>query len=197
MRFIKAESRNASIALAEKRGTFPNYEQSTFAKKGFKMRNATTTAIAPTGTISLIAGCTPGIEPAFALAYMQRIFGTEEILHVNNHFEAKMREKGCYTDELMKNIVQMGSLKWFKDVPQEISRVFIITYDIDAKWHVRLQAAFQKYTDNAVSKSVNLKEEAHKEDIVRVFKTAYGLGCKGITVYRDKSRENQVMNPLS
>ncbi len=197
MRFIKAESRNASIALAEKRGTFPNYEQSTFAKKGFKMRNATTTAIAPTGTISLIAGCTPGIEPAFALAYMQRIFGTEEILHVNKHFESKMRENGCYTDELMKNIVQMGSLKWFKDVPQEISRVFIITYDIDAKWHVRLQAAFQKYTDNAVSKSVNLKEEAHKEDIVRVFKTAYGLGCKGITVYRDKSRDNQIMNSFS
>lgn len=197
MRFIKAESRNASIALAEKRGVFPNYEQSSFAKKGFKMRNATTTAIAPTGTISILASCTPGIEPAFALAYMQRIFGTEEILQVNKHFEAKMREKECYTDELMKNIAQMGSLKWVKDIPPEISRIFVITYDIDAKWHVRIQAAFQKYTDNAVSKSVNLGEEAHKEDIVRVFKTAYGLGCKGITVYRDKSRENQVIGVWS
>ncbi|PIN79461.1 ribonucleoside-diphosphate reductase, adenosylcobalamin-dependent [Candidatus Woesearchaeota archaeon CG10_big_fil_rev_8_21_14_0_10_34_8] len=197
MRFIKAESRKASIELAEKRGSFPNYKESRFAKKGFKMRNATTTAVAPTGTISIIAGCSSGIEPAFALAYMQKIFGGEEILQVNKNFEAKAREKQVYTDELMKKIVQMGSLKWFNEIPADLKKIFVISYDVEAKWHVKIQAAFQKFTDNAVSKSVNLPEDAHKEDVVKVFKTAYGLGCKGITVYRDKSREDQIINQLN
>src|SRR3989338_7151226 len=196
MRFIKAESRKASIALAEKRGVFPNFEKSKFAKKGFKMRNATTTAIAPTGTISILAGCSSGIEPVFALAYMQRILGTEEILQVNKHFESAAREKQFYTDELMKKIAQMGSLKWFSEVPADIKRVFVISYDVLPRWHVKLQAIFQKYTDNAVSKSVNLPSDAHKEDVMKVYKTAYGLGCKGITVYRDKSRDDQIINPV-
>lgn len=196
MRFIKAESRKASIELAETRGVFPNFKQSTFAAKGFKMRNATTTAIAPTGTISIIAGCSSGIEPVFALAYMQRVFETERILQVNKNFEAVARRKQFYTDDLMKKIAQMGSLKWFQEVPAEIKKVFVISYDVGAKWHVKIQAAFQKYTDNAVSKSVNLKQDTHKEDIVKIYKTAYGLGCKGITVYRDKSREDQIMNQM-
>lgn len=196
MRFIQAESRKASIALAEKRGVFPNFEQSKFAKKGFKMRNATTTAIAPTGTISIIAGTTPGIEPAFALAYLQRVFETEKILQVNKHFEAVARKKQFYSDDLMKRIAQVGSLKWFQEIPADSKKVFVISYDIAAKWHVRIQAAFQKFTDNAVSKSVNLKQDTHKEDIIKVYKTAYGLGCKGITVYRDKSREDQIISPL-
>lgn len=196
MRFIKAESRKASIELAETRGVFPNFKQSTFAEKGFKMRNATTTAIAPTGTISIIAGCSSGIEPVFALAYMQRVFETERILQVNKNFEAVARKKQFYTDDLMKKIAQMGSLKWFQEVPNEVKKVFVISYDVGARWHVKIQAAFQKYTDNAVSKSVNLKQDTHKEDIVKIYKTAYGLGCKGITVYRDKSREDQVMNQM-
>ena len=196
MRFIKAESRKASIALAEERGVFPNFKESKFAAKGFKMRNATTTAIAPTGTISILAGCSSGIEPVFALAYMQRILGTEEILQVNKHFESAAREKQFYTDELMKKIAQMGSLKWFSEVPADIKRVFVISYDVLPRWHVKLQAIFQKYTDNAVSKSVNLPSDAHKEDVMKVYKTAYGLGCKGITVYRDKSRDDQIINPV-
>lgn len=196
MRFIKAESRKASIALAEKRGVFPAFKESKFAEKGFKMRNATTTAIAPTGTISIIAGCTSGIEPAFALAYMQRVFEIEKILHVNKHFESVARKRQFYSDELMKRIAQMRSLKWFQEVPQDVKRVFVISYDVAAKWHVKIQAAFQKFTDNAVSKSVNLKQDTHKEDIIKVYKTAYGLGCKGITVYRDKSREDQIISPI-
>lgn len=197
MRFIKAESRKASITLAEKRGVFPNFEKSKFAKKGFKMRNATTTAIAPTGTISILAGCSSGIEPVFALAYMQRVLGTEEILQVNRHFETIAREKQFYTDDLMKKIAQLGSLKWFKEIPEDVRKIFVISYDVAPKWHVRIQAAFQKYTDNAVSKSVNLPSDAHKEDVLKVYKTAYGLGCKGITVYRDKSREDQIIMQLS
>ena len=196
MRFIKAESRKASIELAETRGVFPNFKQSTFAAKGFKMRNATTTAIAPTGTISIVAGCSSGIEPAFALAYMQRVFETEKILQVNKNFEAVARKKQFYTDDLMKKIAQMGSLKWFAEVSADVKKVFVISYDVGARWHVKIQAAFQKYTDNAVSKSVNLKQDTHKEDIVKIYKTAYGLGCKGITVYRDKSREDQVINQM-
>ncbi len=196
MRFVKAESRKASIALAEKRGFFPAFEKSKFAKKGFKMRNATTTAIAPTGSISIIAGCTSGIEPAFELAYMQRVLETENILQVNKYFEVVAREKQFYSDDLMKRIAQTGSLKWFPEIPAEVKKVFVISYDIAARWHVKLQAAFQKYTDNAVSKSVNLKQDTHKEDVMTVYKTAYGLGCKGITVYRDKSREDQVISPL-
>ncbi len=197
MRFTKAESRKASIALAEARGTFTNYEQSYFAKKGFKMRNATTTAIAPTGTISIIANCSSGIEPAFALAYMQRVFGNEIILQVNKHFEMKAREKQIYSDELMKKIAEIGSLKWFQEIPADMKKIFVVSHEIEPKWHVKIQAAFQKYTDNAVSKSVNLPEDAHKEDVVRVFKTAYGLGCKGITVYRDKSRQDQILKSLA
>jgi ribonucleoside-diphosphate reductase alpha chain len=196
MRFIKAESRKASIALAEIRGVFPAFEKSKFAKKGFKMRNATTTAIAPTGSISIIAGCTSGIEPAFALAYMQRVLETENILQVNKYFESVAREKQFYSDDLMKRIAQTGSLKWFPEIPADVKKVFVISYDVAARWHVKLQAAFQKYTDNAVSKSVNLKQDTHKEDVMTVYKTAYGLGCKGITVYRDKSREDQVISPL-
>ncbi len=196
MRFIKAESRKASIALAEERGVFPTFKESKFAAKGFKMRNATTTAIAPTGTISILAGCSSGIEPVFALAYMQRVLGTVEILQVNKHFESAAREKQFYTDDLMKKIAQMGSLKWFSEIPTEIKKVFVISYDVAPRWHVKLQAVFQKYTDNAVSKSVNLPSDAHKEDVMKVYKTAYGLGCKGITVYRDKSRDDQIINPV-
>ncbi|MFA6889222.1 MAG: adenosylcobalamin-dependent ribonucleoside-diphosphate reductase [Candidatus Woesearchaeota archaeon] len=196
MRFVKAESRKASIALAEKRGVFPAFEKSKFAKKGFKMRNATTTAIAPTGSISIIAGCTSGIEPAFALVYMQRVLETETILQANKYFEAIARDKQFYSDDLMKRIAQTGSLKWFPEIPADVKKVFVISYDIAARWHVKIQAAFQKYTDNAVSKSVNLKQDTHKEDVMTVYKTAYGLGCKGITVYRDKSREDQVISPL-
>jgi ribonucleoside-diphosphate reductase alpha chain len=197
MRFIKAESRKASIALAQKRGPFPGYESSKFAKKGFKMRNATTTAVAPTGTISIIAGCSSGIEPAFAIAYMQVVFGNELILQVNRHFETRAREKEFYTDDLMKRIAEMGSLKWFKEIPNDVKKIFVVSREVEPKWHVKIQSAFQKYTDNAVSKSVNLPEDAHKEDVVRVFKTAYGLGCKGITVYRDNSREGQILKPLT
>src|SRR3989338_5227489 len=197
MRFVKAESRKVSIELAETRGVFSNFEKSTFAKKGFKMRNATTTAIAPTGTISIIAGCSSSIEPVFALAYMQRILETERILQVNKHFETVARQKQFYTDDLMRKIAQMGSLKWFQEIPADVKKVFVISYDVAPKWHVKIQAAFQKYTDNAVSKSVNLQSDAHKEDVMKVYKIAYGLGCKGITVYRDKSREDQIISPVS
>ncbi|MEM4945346.1 MAG: vitamin B12-dependent ribonucleotide reductase [Archaeoglobaceae archaeon] len=193
MSFIQSESHKASQALAEERGVFPNWKGSTWEKKGIKMRNATTTTIAPTGTISIIANCSSGIEPVFALAYRRaNILDGEEFFETNPVFEAVLRKKGLYSSELIEKVAETGSIQKL-NLPDDMKRVFKCALEIAPEWHVRMQAAFQKYTDNAVSKTINLPNSATRSDVERAFLLAYELKCKGITVYRDGSREEQVL----
>lgn len=193
MNFIQNESHKASQALAEERGVFPNWKGSVWEKKGIKIRNATTTTIAPTGTISIIANCSSGIEPVFALAYKRaNILDGEEFFEVNPIFEAVLRKRGLYSRDLIEKIAETGSIQKL-NLPDEIKKVFKCALEIAPEWHVRMQAAFQKYTDNAVSKTINLPNSATRSDVERAFLLAYELKCKGITVYRDGSREEQVL----
>ncbi|MEG9194525.1 MAG: vitamin B12-dependent ribonucleotide reductase [Candidatus Methanoglobus sp.] len=193
MKFIQDESHRASQALAEERGVFPNWKGSVWEKKGLKMRNATTTTIAPTGTISIIANCSSGIEPVFALAYKRaNILGGEEFFEVNWIFENVLKERGLYNEKLIEKIAETGSIQKL-DLPEDMKRVFRCALEIAPEWHVRMQAAFQKFTDNAVSKTINLPNSATRLDVERALILAYELKCKGITVYRDGSREEQVL----
>ncbi len=194
MSFIQRESHFASQQLAEERGVFPNWKGSVWEKKGIKMRNATTTTIAPTGTISIIAGCSSGIEPVYALAFKRmNILDGEEFFEVNPIFEEVLKKLGLYNDEILSKIAEEGSIQEINEIPENIRRVFKCALDISPEWHVRMQASFQKYTDNAVSKTINMPNHATKRDVEMAFLLAYELGCKGITVYRDGSREEQVL----
>jgi len=193
MKFIQEESHKASQLLAEERGVFPNWKGSVWEKKGLKMRNATTTTIAPTGTISIIANCSSGIEPVFALAYKRaNVLDGEEFFEINPILEKVLREKGLYNGELIAKIAETGSVQNL-DLPSSIKRVFKTALEIAPEWHVKMQAAFQKFTDNAVSKTINLPNSATRADVEKAFMLAYELKCKGITVYRDGSREEQVL----
>ena len=195
MKFIQEESHKASQSLAEERGVFPNWKGSVWERKGIKIRNATTTTIAPTGTISIIAGCSSGIEPVFALAYRRaNILDGEEFFEVNPVFEEVLKSLNLYSDELLSKVAESGSIQNIDEIPIEIRRIFKCALDISPEWHVRMQAAFQKYTDNAVSKTINLPNHATKADVEKALLLAYELGCKGITVYRDGSREEQVLS---
>ncbi|AGK61624.1 ribonucleoside-diphosphate reductase class II [Archaeoglobus sulfaticallidus PM70-1] len=195
MSFIQEESHKASQDLAEERGVFPNWKESVWEKRGIRIRNATTTTIAPTGTISIIAGCSSGIEPVFALAYKRmNILDGEEFFEINPVLERTLRENGLYSDEILSKIVENGTLEGVDEIPESMKRVFKCALEISPEWHVRMQAAFQKYTDNAVSKTINLPNSATRKDVERAFLLAYELGCKGITVYRDGSREEQVLS---
>ncbi|MEM3478184.1 MAG: vitamin B12-dependent ribonucleotide reductase, partial [Archaeoglobaceae archaeon] len=183
MKFIQEESHKASQLLAEERGVFPNWKGSVWEKKGLKMRNATTTTIAPTGTISIIANCSSGIEPVFALAYKRaNILDGEEFFEINPILEKVLREKGLYNGELIAKIAETGSVQNL-DLPSSIKRVFKTALEIAPEWHVKMQAAFQKFTDNAVSKTINLPNSATRADVEKAFMLAYELKCKGITVY--------------
>ena len=193
MKFIYDQAKEASIELAKKRNVFPNWKKSIYADKGIKLRNATLLSIAPTGSISMIADCSSSIEPNFALSYVKKVLGTEEFLYVNKHFATVAREKNFYSEELMKQIASLGSIQHLKEIPKEVRDVFVTSHDVPAEYHVRMQAAFQKYVDNAVSKSVNLRHNANKEEIEKIFMLAYDLECKGITIYRDGSRSNQIL----
>ncbi|MBN2518588.1 MAG: vitamin B12-dependent ribonucleotide reductase [Candidatus Altiarchaeota archaeon] len=195
MKFIHEEGNRMSQELAEARGPFPNFKKSVFAKTP-PMRNATVTTIAPTGTISIIAGCSSGIEPLFAISYVRRnILDTgDELIEVNPLFERIAREKGFYSEPLMRLIARKGSIQSIEEIPPDVRRVFTTAHDITPEDHVRMQAAFQEYTDNAVSKTVNFPHDASTEDIEKVYVLAYKLGCKGVTIYRDRSREQQVLN---
>jgi ribonucleoside-diphosphate reductase alpha chain len=194
MKFFQETARDASRELAAVRGTFQNYDRSIFKQQeGCAFRNATTTTIAPTGSLSIIAGCSSGIEPLFALSFTRTIMDNDEMTEVNPYFEAAARSGGFYSPELMKAVAKTGSIRDIDGIPEEVKRVFVTAHDISPEWHVRMQAAFQKYTDNAVSKTVNLPGNADPEDVVRVYDLAYSLGCKGVTIYRDGSKDRQVL----
>jgi ribonucleoside-diphosphate reductase alpha chain len=193
MKFIKEESDNASAELAEKRGVFPNWEKSVFVKEGTRYRNATRTTIAPTGTISIIAGCSSGIEPLFAVSFVRNVLDNTQLPETNPLFlEVAIRE-GFYSDDLVREIARHGSVKGIKGVPAKYQGVFVTAHDIAPIDHVKMQAAFQESTDNAVSKTVNFPNSATVDDVKNVYLEAYRLKCKGITVYRDGSRDVQVL----
>lgn len=192
MKFIQEEGMTASEELAKERGVFPNWKKSIFNKKR-EIRNATITTIAPTGTISIIAGCSSGIEPLFAISYLRKT-PQFELLEVNPLFEEMIREAGIYSEELMRKIAMKGSIAEIEEIPQHIRDVFITAHDCTPRDHVKMQAAFQRYTDNAVSKTVNFPFDATTDEVEEVYLLAYKLGCKGVTIYRDRSREEQVLN---
>jgi ribonucleoside-diphosphate reductase alpha chain len=196
MSFISEKARRTSTALAKSRGPFPNFEESIFNVPGQEiLRNATTTTIAPTGSIGIIAGCSSGIEPLFAISYIRaNVLNDEELVEVNPLFEKMAKEMGFYSKELMMKIAKKGSVQGMDEVPEDIQRIFVTAHDITPEWHIRMQAAFQKYVDNAVSKTVNFPNNATTKDIKKVYVLAYELGCKGVTVYRDGSRDKQVLN---
>lgn len=193
MSFIQEQADIESEKLAEKRGTFPNYGKSVYRDSGRKMRNATRTTIAPTGTISIIANTSSGIEPLFALAYTRNVMDGTKLIEVNPLFRKVMNDRGLLNDELMDKVAAEGSIQHIDDIPDDIKKIFVTAHDISPEWHIRMQGAFQNYTDNAVSKTVNFSSSATEEDIEKVYRLAYSLGCKGVTVYRDGSREGQVL----
>jgi ribonucleoside-diphosphate reductase alpha chain len=194
MHFIQEHSRKASIELAEKKGVFPYYDKSIYKDLGVRVRNATTTTIAPTGTLSIIAGVSSGIEPLFAITYIRNVMDNDELIEVNPVFKDIAVDKGFYSEDLMREIARKGTVEGIDGIPKEVQEVFVTAHDITPEWHVRMQAAFQKYTDNAVSKTVNLRHEATRDDVKKVFDLAYKTFCKGVTIYRDGSRDMQVLN---
>lgn len=194
MKFINDRSKEASVKLAKARGTFRYYDDSVFKEKGVIIRNGTTTTIAPTGTISIIAGVSSGIEPLFALSFVRNVMDNDELPEVNPIFEEVARARGFYSTELMREIAEHGTIHDMKNIPADIRRVFVTAHDIEPEWHIKIQSAFQKHTDNAVSKTVNFSHSASREDVSQVYMMAYKMGCKGVTIYRDGSREAQVLN---
>lgn len=195
MSAVQHEGRKMSAELGSDRDVFPNFKGSIYDHPdGMPVRNATVTTIAPTGTISIISGCSSGIEPVFALAYERNVMDGTRMLEVNPHFENVLRERGLYSEELMHSVIEKGSIKDIEEIPEDIRDVFVTSHDISPEWHIRIQAAFQKYTDNAVSKTVNFPNEASEAEVREVYRFAYELGCKGVTIYRDGSRNEQVLS---
>jgi ribonucleoside-diphosphate reductase alpha chain len=194
MRFIQENAHEASQNLAEERGEFPNWGKSIYQDQGIKLRNATCTTIAPTGTLSIIAGCSSGIEPLFALSFVRNVMEKDKLLEVHPYFEEIANDRRFYSRELMDEIAKRGSIKKIKQIPKDVRKIFVTAHDVSPDWHIRMQAAFQKYTDNAVSKTVNLPHDATQDDVMKVYNLANELGCKGVTIYRDGSKENQVLS---
>jgi len=188
MRFIRSKAREASEEIAQKKGVFPNFHGSIYNAPGMpEVRNATTTTIAPTGTLSIIANCSSGIEPLFAIAYRRLVLDTE-IYEINQHFLNIAHEQGFYSPELIEKIIKKGNLKGFKEVPVDVKRIFVTAHAIPPEDHIEVQAAFQEFTDNAVSKTINLKQRATRQDVAKAFLLAYEKGCKGITIFRYGSK---------
>ncbi len=193
MKYITETGRAKSIELAKQRGAFPLFEESIFAG-GSPLRNATITTIAPTGTLSIIAGCSSGVEPVFAYVFIRNVMDGTEMIEVSPTLKKVLIDRGIYSDDLMKRIAQEGTLTHIMELPEDIRRTFVCAHDVSPLYHVKMQAAFQKYTDNAVSKTVNFSHDAAVEDVQEVYMLAYQLDCKGVTIYRDGSRAEQVLN---
>jgi len=194
MAFVQTESHKASSDLAKVRGSFPNFDQSIFKDNKNPRRNATTTTIAPTGTLSIIAGCSSGIEPAFALSYVRTVMDNDRLIEVNPVFKRLAIEKDFYSDALMEEIAENGTVKENLNVPSDLRNVFVTAHDVKPEYHIKMQAAFQKYTDNAVSKTVNLPHDASPADVRYIYDQAFKTKCKGVTIYRDGSKDNQVLS---
>ncbi len=192
MKFIAEEAKKASIELAKTRGVFPNWKKSIYLKKKERLRNATLTAIAPTGTISIIANCSSGIEPLFAIAFKHNVLDHEELTEINKHFVEAAKEEGVYNDKLIEKVSAQGTLKG-AFVPAWMKRIFVTATEIPTEWHIKMQAAFQKYIDNAVSKTINFSADAAVEDVMKAYKLACQLKCKGVTIYRYGSKQKQVL----
>ena len=196
MKFIQEESKKASVKLAKERGFFTNFKDSIYNKSGMpKVRNATTTTIAPTGTISIIAGSSSAIEPLFAIFYVRKhILGDQEMVEVNPLFEEIAKERGFWSKKLIEKISVKGGIQKIKEIPADVKKVFVTALDITPVDHIKMQAAFQKYIDNATSKTINFPFSASEEDVKKSYLLAYRLGCKGVTLYRNESRKQQVLN---
>jgi len=193
MRFIGDEAHEKSREIGEARGSFPNFERSVWKERYGAFRNATVTTVAPTGTISIIAGCSSGIEPLFAVSFMRNVLGGARLFETNALFEETAKARGFYSAKLLEEIARSGSVQKTAGVPDDVKRLFVTALDIDPVWHVKMQAAFQKFTDNAVSKTVNLPHEAKVEDVREVYDLAWKLKCKGVTVFRYGSKPEQVL----
>ena len=194
MKFINDEAQKKSQILAEIRGTFPAYEGSVHEKNGIKMRNTCVTTVAPTGTIGMLAEASGGLEPNFAISFIKNVMDGTELVYTNKFFEKIARERGFFSKDLMREIAKVGSVQDFDEVPRDVKDIFVTAQDIKPEWHIKMQAAFQKHVDSSVSKTINFPSHAQIQDIEDAYKLAFGLGCKGVTIYRDKSRESQVLN---
>ena len=201
MKFVKDCSDEASCKLAKERGTFPNWPESIYNEKSkyfkgkhMEIRNATRTTLAPTGTISMIADCSGGIEPLFALSYVKRVMDGKELFYMDKYFKKDLKNAGIYSEDLMKKIINQGSIQHIEGIPEELKQTYVVAHDISPEYHLKMQAGFQKYTDNAVSKTVNFPHSATMEDVEEVYMQAFKLGCKGVTIYRDGSKNEQVLN---
>lgn len=193
MSMIQTEGKLASSALAEERGTFPNYPHSIYYGE-MPLRNATVTTIAPTGTLSIIAGCSSGIEPLFAVSFVRNVMEGTKLIEINPYFEQVLKRRGLFNKDLMQKVATKGSIQGFDEFPDDLKRIFVTAHDITPTDHIKMQSAFQKYVDNAVSKTVNFPNSATTNDVKEVYLLAYKLGCKGVTVYRDGSRQGQVLS---
>ncbi|MGC8709254.1 MAG: adenosylcobalamin-dependent ribonucleoside-diphosphate reductase [Thermoplasmata archaeon] len=192
MEFIEKVSHEESSNIANAKGVFLAWENSIWFEKGIRMRNATTTTIAPTGSISIIAGTSSGIEPLFALVYVRQILENTEMLEVNQLFEEELKRRGLYSDSLMREVARRGTIQDM-NLPPDLKRLFLTAHDMDFRWHVLMQAVFQRHTDNAVSKTINMRNDATMEEVEKAYMLAYKLRCKGITIYRDRSKREQVL----
>jgi ribonucleoside-diphosphate reductase alpha chain len=193
MKFVTEEARKKSVEIGEERGSFPNFDKSIWKDKYPAMRNATVTTIAPTGSISIIAGCSSGIEPIFAVSFIRNVLDGTRLFETNPLFELIAKERGFYSAKLLEEIARTGSAQKVDGIPEDVKKVFVTALDIAPEWHVQMQAAFQKYTDNAVSKTVNMPKNATVEDVKKVYKLAWKLECKGVTVFRYGSKPEQVL----
>jgi len=193
MKLIEEEAHKKSREIGEARGSFPNFEKSIWKDRYSAFRNATVTTVAPTGTISIIAGCSSGIEPLFAVSFMRNVLGGARLFETNALFEETAKARGFYSAKLLEEIAKTGSVQKIGGVPEDVKRLFATALDIEPVWHIRMQAAFQKNTDNAVSKTVNLPNQAKVEDVREIYDLAWRLKCKGVTVFRYGSKPEQVL----
>ena len=195
MKFVNEHARRASGELAKLRGPFPNWSDSIWRKQpGKQVRNASLTCVAPTGTISIIADCSAGIEPVYSLVFIRQVLEGARMLQVNPVFRRVAERNGFYSKKLEQEICKTGSIQKLTQIPPRVRRLFKAAYDIEPQWHIRMQAAFQEHCDAAVSKTINFSEKTTPAAVDRAYKLAYHLGCKGVTVYRRGSRSQEPMS---